>query len=215
MPHRKRALILASGDVPDDAYVRAKAAEADLVVCADGGARHAVRLRITPLAIIGDLDSLDTTTRAALPDVPAERDPDQETTDLEKCLTWCIARGCTEATVMGALGPRIDHALAALGCLRRFSSDLRLTLTDAESDITRIDGDVRFSAPAGERISLLPLTRCEGVTTEGLRYPLCDDALETGVREGISNAALGGEVRVSVRSGMLLLSRFRGSSPLL
>jgi thiamine pyrophosphokinase len=57
----------------------------------------------------------------------------------------------------------------------------------------------------GTTISLLPITRCEGVTTKGLKFALHNDVLELGVQEGTSNMATKNIVMVSVKKGKLLI----------
>ncbi len=71
---------------------------------------------------------------------------------------------------------------------------------------------IEFTATVGEKISLIPLERCKGVTTHNLKYRLQNESLELGIREGISNEATGRKVTISVKRGTLLLYRFRGVS---
>ena len=51
----------------------------------------------------------------------------------------------------------------------------------------------------------MPLDRCEGIQTIGLKYPLDNESLELGVREGASNEVISSPVRISVKKGCLLL----------
>ena len=54
------ALILANGEIGDLPVLRARLAERspDIVIAADGGARHASLLRLHLDALIGDFDSI-------------------------------------------------------------------------------------------------------------------------------------------------------------
>ncbi len=206
------ALIIANGDLPPAGIVRELAKRvrgADgLVVCADGGTRHAVSLRIRPSVIIGDLDSLPTGFRRLFPGVPVIRDRDQESTDLEKAIRHCRAGGCTSAHVVGAIGDRIDHSTGALGCLRRFGRAFAMTILDRTGELRLLARSETIALRRGETFSLIPLDRCRGVVLTGAVFPLSGETLEPGVREGISNRASGGEVAIRHSSGTLLFYRF-------
>jgi thiamine pyrophosphokinase len=182
--------------------------EADLVVCADGGANRARRLGLNPDIIVGDLDSLAGSTRRFYRDALIFKIPDQESTDLEKAILFCIALGTSSADILGALGGRIDHITGSLGCFKRFGGIIEIRFVDEFGELSRIRKSVRFRTRKGEKVSLIPLDRCAGVTTRNLKYPLKNDFLETGVREGISNEATGKSASVSVKKGTLLLFRF-------
>lgn len=207
------ALVLANGDLPPDAVVRSAArtvkAGGGIIVCADGGSRHAIRLRIRPDAIVGDLDSLPVRVRSRLPGVPIVRVPDQESTDLEKALRHCLLARCDRVVVAGAIGNRIDHTTGALGCLRKFGTRLDLTLLDGSGELRRLQRSERLTMQRRETFSLVPLGRCTGITLTGALYPLKGETLEAGVREGISNRAAGRSVSVKYKTGVLLLYRMR------
>jgi thiamine pyrophosphokinase len=54
----------------------------------------------------------------------------------------------------------------------------------------------------------MPLDQdCRGITTSGLRYPLHEEPLLFGHTRGVSNEPIAAEVRVTVASGALLLTR--------
>ena len=202
------ALIIANGPLPQGRIVKQLAASADLIVCADGGANHARRLRMTPDVILGDLDSVTASTKKFYARVPALFIGDQYSTDLEKAIVFCIGRRARAAEIIGALGERIDHSTASLGCFVRFRDKIRLRFHDAHGVLTLIDKRISLTARKGQKLSLIPLQRCTGITTSNLRYELKNAVLELGVREGVSNEAVSGRVSISVRTGTLLLYQF-------
>lgn len=204
----RKAVILANGTPPPASIIRRLVRSADLVVCADGGANLARRLRIRPDVVLGDMDSISPSTREFFRGVPFLQIPDQESTDLEKAIDLCIHRGMASVGIIGATGDRLDHTTGSLGCFKRFGAHLELTVFDTVGTISMIRRSVTFTATKGDRISLIPLERCTGVSTRNLAFPLRDESLQLGVREGISNEATGRRVTVSVRSGILLLYRF-------
>ena len=207
------ALVIANGDLPPRRVVLEAAREAraggGLIVCADGGARHAARLRVRPDVILGDLDSAPAHARRAFPRAMVLRFPDQETTDLDKAIRWCIGAGCGSIVVLGAIGDRIDHSTGALGCLKKFGRAVRLTLLDRSGELRILARSEAVRVRSGDTFSLIPLGRVRGVVLRGAEYPLRGESLEAGVREGISNRATGKILGIRHRSGTLLLYRLR------
>lgn len=204
----KRGLIIANGTLPSPRVIRILAAKADLIVCADGGANGARKLGIRPDVILGDFDSISRSTRQYFRTVPLVFIEDQNSTDMEKAIDFCIKRRIKSVDVVGATGGRIDHTTGNLGCFKKFGKKIDLRFIDVIGVLTRIDRVVRLSTTIGEKLSLIPLERCSGVSTRHLKYPLRKAVLELGVREGISNEATASTVEVSVKRGTLLLYRF-------
>jgi len=201
----KHALIICNGPLPGKVRLHNLADKADLVLCADGGANRALHRGLQPEVIIGDLDSVTRETRLALSNVRWIRKPDQESTDLEKTLDWALSQGISSAIVVGATGRRSDHTLANFSILAKYSGRMRLEFIDSHCRMRILEKDTIFDLKIGTTLSLLPLGRCEGITTEGLAYPLREETLELGVREGLSNQVVSTPVRISLRCGKLLL----------
>ena len=208
LPDGRQALIIANGALPPRQIVRPLVSSADIVICADGGANAARRLRIQPDIILGDFDSIQPSTRKFFRRVPQLLIDDQNSTDMEKALQYCAEREISSVDVVGATGNRIDHTTGSLGCLKKFGDRLQLRFIDAVGELSMVRGSVELSTNIGDKLSLIPLERCTGVTTANLKYALDNDLLELGVREGISNEAIGHRITISVRQGTLLLYRF-------
>jgi thiamine pyrophosphokinase len=202
------ALIIANGTLPPEKFIRALLSSADIVLCADGGANHARQLRIIPDIIIGDMDSITPSTKKYFHNIPRFKIDDQSSTDMEKTLELCRQLFVRNVDIIGATGTRADHTAGSLGCFKKYGTFLDLRMIDTEGFITRVKGKTSFKTTKGEKISLIPLERCTGVTTTNLLYPLTNGILELGIQEGISNEATGQRCSVSVKEGTLLLYRF-------
>jgi thiamine pyrophosphokinase len=190
-----------------------------LVVAADGGARHAGPLGLEIHRWVGDGDSLGEAGVAELEaaGVPVERArPDKDQSDTELAVLAARAMGATQLTMLGALGgPRVDHALANLGLLSMPElGDLgvRLVAADARVRLVRAPapdgGPVRLElgGRVGDLVSLLPIgADAEGVTTNGLAYPLADEPLVAGRTRGLSNIRERSDAAIVVRRGQLLV----------
>ncbi|MCU0454366.1 MAG: thiamine diphosphokinase [Bacteroidetes bacterium] len=198
------ALILANGQAPTKSLLNRHLADADVFVCADGGANAAAKLGVVPDLIIGDLDSILPATVKKFSGVTARRIADQNSTDLEKALLWSQKNGYKHVRVLGATGGRLDHAVGNLSALVKFSRKLAVTFHDADGDVSVVGTERTFDVPVGTTVSLLPLTLCEGVMTRGLKWELRYESLALGHREGTSNVVVASPVTVKLRRGDLL-----------
>ncbi|HEX8938687.1 MAG TPA: thiamine diphosphokinase [Candidatus Limnocylindrales bacterium] len=226
----RRALIVADGDVPTRAALDAAwpgwDRDVDLVVAADGGARHVAGLGLFPDLLVGDFDSLPEAEveRLAAAGVAIHRSAvAKDESDMELAVLAALERGATSLLLLGALGGRVDHALANIGLLAHPAlSGRSVELLDATARLVLLEGP----GPAGEParlalpgpvdgiVSLLPLNDgVEGVSTEGLRYPLSDEPLPAGPARGLSNVRESRTAAVVVRRGRLLVIEIRAPEP--
>jgi thiamine pyrophosphokinase len=215
----RHVVILADGAVPPrtvlDSAWPGWDADLDLVIAADGGARHGSVLGLRIDRWVGDGDSTDAATldqlRAA--GVAIRRTPaDKDESDTELALLDAIGEGAGAITILGAMGGvRVDHALANVGLLRHPAlGDRRTVLFDERAtrlSLLQAPADrASFAGHEGDMVTLLPVGETAGgVTTEGLRYPLAGEPLELGRTRGLSNVRTAAEARISIRSGRLLV----------
>lgn len=211
-----RAIIFAGGSLPDPEPARRLVDPASLLIAADGGARHALALGVTPAVIIGDLDSLLPTDRERAGQLGAcflQHPADKDETDLELALDYAVEQGCTEIAILAALGGRLDQTLANLSLLTdpRFAAlDLRLDDGLEEAFFTRGRRQVR--GKAGDIVSLLPWGGpVTGIRTRGLRWPLSGETLLPHKTRGVSNEMLGNSAVIGLETGLLLVVHRRSS----
>lgn len=209
----QHALIFANGDLNDGPAVRSVLAHAHqpLIVAADGGARHALSLGLTPHLVIGDFDSLSDAELVHLAALGAtiQRHPThKDETDLELALLMVAARGCNPIRVLGGVGDRLDQTLGnvyllALPELRE--RDVRL-VSGKQTTWIAYPGEAHVNGSPGDTLSLLPLGGdVEGIRTENLEYPLHDETLRFGPARGVSNVLTASSACVEFRQGVLLL----------
>lgn len=206
-----RAVIFANGVLNDPGGVSGLMAEDNLLIAADGGSRHCLSLKLTPDIIIGDFDSLEPEILQAFESRgsqviqhPAHKD----FTDLELALRYASEQGADDILVFGALGDRWDQTLANL--LLPAHPDLvnaRIRLIDANQEIYLIRSGQTFQVHGlpGDTVSLVPIHgEVNGVSTQGLEYPLSDETLDFGATRGVSNVLLERQAEIFVRKGLLL-----------
>jgi thiamine pyrophosphokinase len=201
-------LVFAGGD-PPPAELLADLDRSAFVIAADSGLDHARALGFAAAVVVGDLDSVTddalARARAAGADVephPAEKDE----TDLELALRRAVALGVQRVTVIGGGGGRHDHLLAnALVLAHDDFAGLELDARVGTARLTVIRARAELHGRPGAFLSLLPLGGpARGIRTEGLRYPLRDEALVPGTTRGVSNEFLAASAVVSLRDGVLL-----------
>lgn len=199
-----RAVVFANGDLPSAGLVRSIAAGADILVAADGGVNKALSVGIEVAAVVGDLDSVTPESRARIPADRFHQDRDINSTDLQKALAFCLARGYTRIDVLAAGGGRADHAFANLSVVTLLRGIADVRLQDDLFEVRLVDGAVAFEGAPGRVVSLVAIGQCEGVTTTGLRWNLDRYPLAFSPY-GVHNETLGGPATVAVESGDLLL----------
>lgn len=205
-----RTLIFANGVLPNLEAARRLIQSDDYIICADGGARHALALGLRPDLVVGDLDSLDDRDRQAAERGGAQfvRYPtDKNETDLELALRHALERSPDTILIVAALGDRLDQTLGNLSLL----SDPSLAVLDVRFDdgleeafFCHTRSEIRGSS--GDIVSLIPWgTPVEGIHTEGLKWPLHDETLHPEKTRGISNEMTGEHAGVRIASGVLLI----------
>lgn len=218
-----RAVVLAGGDPLPPAVLPVAAEALDaagLVIAADGGLAHAVRLNRPVDAVVGDMDSVDPADleAAAAAGARIHRHPAaKDATDLALALDLVLARalGATspgrkvDVTVVGGHGGRPDHLLgnALLLASERYAP-LRLHALWGGAVLDVIRDTVVLRGEAGTLVSLMALHGpAHGVRTEGLHFALDDAELRPGSSLGLSNRMTGPTARITLASGVLLAVR--------
>lgn len=205
-------VVIANGTIADVERARAIAGSAQRLICADGGARHALAWGLRPDVVVGDMDSLDEESARRLEAAGCRlvRHPvHKDETDLELALDLALVEGATEITILGALGGRLDQTLANILLLAnpRFRR-APITICEGPDRLWLGGSPVVVRGKAGDVVSLLPLSaEVAGVATAGLQYPLRGETLYLGSTRGISNVMLGDEAIVTFEGGLLLVSR--------
>ena len=226
-----KAIVVADGDVPArealDAAWPGWEAGAFLVVAADGGWAKAKALGLSPTVLVGDADSLSEEAFAAAAATPgievARSRQDKDESDTELAVLAAFRRGARRVIVLGALGgKRFDHALANVGLLALPSPGQgAVELLDATTRVRLLRGaaagqdqaELVLDGPPGDVVSLLPFgAAAEGVTTDGLLFPLRGETLPPGPARGLSNVRTSPTARVSLRAGGLLIVETRMDS---
>ena len=165
------AVVLGGGDFPASPVPQRLLRDTACLVCCDGAANQCPGLGIRPWRIVGDGDSLSAETRQLFADI-IRTDPDQETNDQTKAVTYLAAKGICRIALLGATGRREDHMLGNVSLLMEYQRqglDVRI-YTDYGVFVPCRDTQT-FRCPVGTAVSIFSFG-ARAMSSAGLAYPL-------------------------------------------
>lgn len=201
----EKVAVIAGGAIDDYKAMALAVKGYDLYVAIDGGLDHCKKLGVTPLFLIGDMDSVS---EGALKEFPKIKKltfkPDKDATDLELSLEMLIKKSPQSITIFAGFGKRADHSLLNFILLSRYPGKVFL---ETEKEILGvIDKTLELATHHGQTFSLIPINGpVKGISTDGLKWELHEKTLDKSF-VGISNVALGKSILVKVKEGDLLFS---------
>ena len=212
-------ILVANGELGDQAFAREWIGRADHIIAADGGLRHCIDLGLEPDLVVGDLDSVDPEQLDQLERAGAEvrRHPRRkDATDLELALSEAHKRRAREVVVLGAVGSRWDQSMAnlLLATLPEWE-DMRIRFVRGpqQAEVLRPGRRLTFDGSPNDLVSLIALAGdARGITTSGLGYPLNNGTLQFGATRGVSNYIERTPASVELEHGLLLTVLIRGGA---
>ena len=200
-----KVLIIASSPESDINYIKKIYDENDdlYVICADGGIEKADKLGISVDLHIGDFDSASSAVNCDVIRHPCEKD----WTDTEACIYKAIETGADEIYLTGILGGRADHMMSnLLGLLNPDWVSAKIFAFDRCNIITKLESGA-YTMPDGFKyMSVVPVDeKLEGVTLEGVKYPLQNAEMYRYKSLGISNEITEKIAHVTIGKGRGLL----------
>ncbi len=206
--------IITNGLVIDEKFYDPIIADYDLIICADGGLKHAFNMGIIPDVIVGDFDStppslLDNYKTMGCEIITYPTIKDQ--TDTEIALDYAMAKNPKEIDILIGLGSRFDHSLANVHLLKKaLDKGILARIITENNEVMVMDTLMRITGEINEGVSLLPLSELvTGIVTKGLGYPINDGSLEIGKPYGISNYMAQTKAEIQMSSGLLLVIKYR------
>ena len=205
-----KALILAGGELYEPGILRRRirVESFDIVLGADGGARHVRTLNVTLDAVIGDLDSLPDSERTGIDAEIIAYPVEKDETDLELALLYAGERGASRVVIVGVIGGRMDMSIAnVLLAAQTGTGSCKIEVWHGEQTgwVIRPPGEVVTGHP-GDTVSLIPLGGgVSGVTTMGLKYSLNDAELRFGSTRGVSNQLEKPSASIKLSNGLLMV----------
>ncbi len=182
---KKSIVILANGCFPTHDIPLSVLNNAETIICTDGSADKLLAYGKSPDVIIGDMDSIRLSTNS---DIRRVHIPNQNNTDLEKAVEWCIEQDIESATILGSQGERDDHGFATMFIQSTFVDKITLSIITDYSIIDCITNEKTFSSFPEQTVSIISVNHTVHLTTKGLKYTLKTKPLSSPT-QGVSNTA--------------------------
>jgi len=196
-------VILADGSFPDHEIPLQYLKTAKRIVCCDGSAGNLVKAGFEPVAIVGDLDSVDREIAVRY----ADRlfiDKTQETNDLTKAVNWCSERGFKDIAIVGATGKREDHTIGNISLLTEYALEVNVIMVTDTGIITPFLKSSTITSIPGQQVSIFSIDHETEVTSSGLKYRLEKMKLNNWWRATL-NEATGDSFELSFTGSPLLV----------
>jgi thiamine pyrophosphokinase len=205
-----RRVIVITGHEPVEPPLAEVVDAAVAVIAADGGWRTARHAGLVPTHLVGDLDSLsDDDLRAAMASgVDVHRHPRvKDASDGELAMKLAIELGAQHITVCSSAGGRIDHELIELSMLASAHWPARVDAITPRGHLYVVTPEypLDLATQPGDTVSIMAVHGdAEGVTENGLLFPLDREPLLSGSTRGLSNVADSHHCSISVTAGRLI-----------
>lgn len=204
------SILILGGELKKSSRIKKYTRESSLVVAADHGAQNALKLGIIPDHVVGDLDSLSAYVKSRLKAKSRfHRYPSRKDfSDAELALQFILSKKPTEIIIIGALGKRIDHAIANLMLLTQIPEKILACIMDEGIEIFYVRNIFELKGKKGNLISILPLlSHRTFLKTSGLSYGLNNKKLRMGAH-GLSNRMVKSTAMIEVKEGAVFVFHY-------
>lgn len=196
-------VIVADGSFPVHEIPLEYLRNATRIICCDGSTSTLVNAGFIPDAIVGDMDSLDQEYAIRF----SERihpNPDQETNDLTKAVTWCVENDYDDLVILGATGKREDHTLGNISLLAEYVKSVRIKMVTDTGFLIPLIKSATIPACKGQQVSIFSIDNSTEITSSGLKFPLNRTRLSNWWQATL-NECLGDSFSLEFSSGRLIL----------
>jgi thiamine pyrophosphokinase len=202
------ALIIANGAECSNELLGQLLEWSPIVIVLDNAMERVVNLGIKVDVLLGDFDGDFNPEIYKEKQFPLEivHTPNQDKTDLEKAFDYLIEKGHKAVNVIWATGKRADHTITNITNIVSYRNKLKIVILDDYSKVFLLPNKFEKWYTKNTPISLIPIGKVSGITTQNLFYPLYNEELTIGYRTGSSNHATeDGIVKIEHTEGDLLL----------
>jgi thiamine pyrophosphokinase len=206
---KKKAAIFLNGSLDSGFDLNQYIDKETMIICADGGAVHALDRGLVPDVLIGDLDSIPKTYleqvqkfKTKIISFPKKKDY----TDGELSMKYALDHTIDDILIFAFKGSRFDHVLSNILFISKFAHQADFTLIDKDETSYYVRDKIVLKGKIGDTVSLIAVGEtCNGIKTQGLEYPLNDESLPLGITRGVSNILKNEKAQITIQSGILLI----------
>ena len=183
----RKVVILANGLFPKTRQGLDLLKAADQLICCDGAADKLIAKGMSPHVIVGDMDSLSGEVREQYASIIIQSD-DQESNDLTKAVHYCIEKGYSSVSILGATGLREDHTLGNISLMMEYYPRIEVQIISDFGVFFLAQSGEQVPTFVGEKISFFSIDNRVRVSSTGLKYPLNDLQLSNWYRASLNEA---------------------------
>lgn len=206
----RECAVFAGGVIENPGFIDKKELleSCSFIICADGGYRYAEALGIIPDLFVGDFDSYS----GELPGgIEVHKSvPEKDDTDTLLAVREAIEAGYSEIRLYGALGARIDHAIANIQTMIfAHSRGCELKIIDEANEMfLQGAGERSYIRRDGWYFSLFAVGGNAHISScRGVKYPIEDYQMTPEFPIGVSNEITADKAILRVDSGLVLVIR--------
>jgi thiamine pyrophosphokinase len=204
-----KIVIVCGGKAPSKKLLLEEVKDAEIIICADGGANCLYEYDIEPQFLVGDFDSISPEvleyykdTAVSVLTYPVEKDE----TDSEIAINKAFELKATEVSLLGCTGSRMDHMFGNVGLLKRcVDAGIKGVIKDDNNSVFLINQNIKLRGEYGTYFSLQAYEgSVKHLNIRGAKYPLEHYTLKVGDPITISNMFLQEQVEIEFEEGLLL-----------
>ena len=181
------------------------------IIAVDGGLEKLDKINIKPTHIIGDFDTISDEILKKYNERSIEitkLNPEKDYSDTHMALKLAIELKSEEIYILGALGKRMDHAIANIHILKEtLDNKIKCKIINEKNEIQLISKGIKNIKKSNYKyISFFPLTtEVTGITLTGFKYPLSNTNLSIGHSIGVSNEIIAENASIEIKDGILIM----------
>lgn len=181
----------------------------DIIICADGGLKTALKVGVIPDVLMGDFDSVEKEEYDYIKEKTKviAYQKRKNYTDVFLCLKYAMENGYNDIVLFGVLGTRLDHSLVNIYLLKyAFDNFSKVKIINEYNEIFLINNYIRLSGVKDKTISVLPYSDViDGIYLKGFSYPLYNATMSKENPYGVSNYADSDSVEIKINSGTAVI----------
>lgn len=199
-----KILVAINSPISDYSKIKKKTSHYDLVIAADGAARHLQALSITPDIIIGDFDSFKTIPKEWKKVELIKYSKEKDVSDGELAINLASKKKPKELDIIGLTGGALDHTIANLELLKKIPIDIDVNILNEDETIYRVTLEKEINTISGNFISIIDFQGTPLITLKGLKYKLPNNQFKSPTH-GLSNVAEGKKIKISLSTKGIIL----------